>query len=128
MTTTTLSRRLTLHKQEGAIKNHLLEQHHMTLDREILNNNTSILYYNNDFYKLKLAESILIDKLKPSINIQQKLFNILPTKKYLLNNNNNNNNMPNITNNNATSATVNNNITTNNNDNNNNNNNNNNNK
>ena len=54
MTTTTLNRRLTLHKQEGAIKNHLRDNHNITITREILDNNTKILYYNNDFFQVKI--------------------------------------------------------------------------
>ena len=91
MTTTSLARRLSMHKQDGAIKKHLLDTHNIIINRDILDNNTKILYYNNDYFKLKIAESLFIDKCKPIINIQQHLFNILPTKRNLLNNININN-------------------------------------
>ena len=81
MTTTTLSRRLTMHKQDGTIKKHFADKHHLNLERLHLDNNTKIIYKNSNYFKLKLAESILIDKKQPSLNIQQQNFTILPTHR-----------------------------------------------
>ena len=55
MTTNTLSRRLTMHKQNGAIKNHLNEYHNIPIIRDTLNDNTKVLYYNNNYTKLKIS-------------------------------------------------------------------------
>jgi len=109
MTTTSLSRRLTMHKGDGAIKKHILE-HNIPITRQLLTDNTKILYENNNYFNLRLAESIFIDKLKPKINIQQQIYNVLPTHKKL-NNNLTNSNIPiNYNNNINNSANTNNNI------------------
>jgi len=101
MTTTTLTRRLTMHRQDGSIKKHFTDKHHINLQRQHLDNNTQIIYRDTNYYKLKLAESIFIDKKQPTLNIQQQNFTILPTHRKIpvinpmntinaINNNNNN--------------------------------------
>jgi len=85
MTTTTLSRRLTMHKREGTIKTHLQTIHNITTTRDILNNNTSILYKNQNYFCLKLAEAIFIDNRKPKLNVQTQIGTILPTRRTMTN-------------------------------------------
>ena len=70
MTTTTLSRRLTMHLQSGAIKKHSLQAHNQILTREILVNNTKYIHSETNFTRLQVAEALLIQKLRPKINNQ----------------------------------------------------------
>ena len=70
LTTTSLSRRMTMHLQDGAIKKHLRTAHATTLTRQHLENNIKILKQINDTVRLEIAESLLIRNLKPSINNQ----------------------------------------------------------
>ena len=70
MTTTTLSRRLTMHLQSGAPKKHLLQVHSKILTREMLVNNTKIIRSESNFTRLQIIEALLIQKLRPQINIQ----------------------------------------------------------
>ena len=99
MTTTSLSRRLTMHKQEGAIKSHMNNKHNTAITRTILDNNTKIIYNNPNFIELKFAEAILIELKKPNINIQQQISTVLPTRKII---NDQSNNRHQSTNNNNT--------------------------
>ena len=71
MTTTTLSRRLTMHLQDGAIKRYFLVNGY-SLNREALVNNTIILMRCNNKKSLEVAESIFIGEFKPNINVQSK--------------------------------------------------------
>ena len=57
-TTTSLSRRLTMHLQDGAPKKHYSEQHNTTLTRDILVNNTSILAHCQDRKRLSTLETV----------------------------------------------------------------------
>ncbi|XP_043202155.1 uncharacterized protein LOC122370546 isoform X1 [Amphibalanus amphitrite] len=70
-TCTTLSRRLTMHKQEGAIKTHMLEKHNIRLTREHLVENTSIIHSNRDPRRVEITEAIHIRDHTPSINEQK---------------------------------------------------------
>ena len=70
MTTTTLSRRLTMHLQSGAPKKHSLQAHSKILTREMLVNNTTIIQSESNFTRLQIIEALLIQKLRPQINIQ----------------------------------------------------------
>ena len=70
MTTTTLSRRLTMHLQSGAIHLHTTDIHGLTLTRETLVNNTKILRTETDYYRLNITEALLIQINKPTINNQ----------------------------------------------------------
>ena len=70
-TCTTLSRRLTMHKQEGAIKTHMLQKHNIILTREQLVENTSILHSNHDPKRVEITEAIHIRDHAPSINEQK---------------------------------------------------------
>ena len=81
MTTTTLSRRLTLHLQQGGPKEHLQTSHRQSLDRETIVNNTEIVAMERDTRRLAILEAIIIKELQPSINRQVEDFAILPSMK-----------------------------------------------
>ena len=70
LTTTTLSRRLTMHLASGGPKQHALENHNLTLTRNDLVSNTKIIYNQSNHNKLSIMEALLIKKLQPSINNQ----------------------------------------------------------
>ena len=70
MTTTTLSRRLTMHLASGGPKQHALTKNHMPLTREELVNNTQIIFSESNNNKLSITEALLIQKMQPSINTQ----------------------------------------------------------
>ena len=69
-TTTTLSRRLTMHLQEGAIKNHVNEHHKRHLTRQDLVKNTDIIETCNDHRRIWVAEALYIREFSPFINKQ----------------------------------------------------------
>ena len=78
LTQTTLSRRLTMHGQDGSIYKHFVTSHSMKPSREQLTENTSIIAKASDRYKLLIKEALLIMKHSPSINKQYDNFtNIL---------------------------------------------------
>ena len=68
LTTTTLSRRLTMHLSNGGPKQHTQNSHNINLTRQSLVNNTKIICTNNDPYRLSIIEALYIRKLCPSIN------------------------------------------------------------
>ena len=70
LTTTTLTRRLTYHKQQGAPKNHTESEHNTQLTRDMLVNNTTILDYAQDKRRLAIMEAIHIRNSKPVLNGQ----------------------------------------------------------
>ena len=70
LTTTTLSRRLTMHLSNGGPKQHTQNSHNINLTRESLVNSTNIICTNNDPYRLSSLEALYIRKLSPSINKQ----------------------------------------------------------
>ena len=70
MTTTTLSRRLTMHVASGGPKQHALTNHPMPHTREELVNNTKIIFSESNNNKLSITEVLLIQKMQPSINTQ----------------------------------------------------------
>jgi hypothetical protein len=70
MTTTSLSRRLTMHLASGGPKTHMEQHHRQQLTREHLVNNTIIRHRINDFTRLQTVEAILILNEKPIINRQ----------------------------------------------------------
>lgn len=83
LTTTTLSRRLTMHLQSGAPKDHTCKKHVQTsFNRELMVQNTKIIRKENDFSRLQRYEALLIQQKNPIINNQEtgscrtlKLFN-----------------------------------------------------
>ena len=77
-TQTTLSRRLTMHAQNGSILKHFRSEHGCAPSREQLIENTQIITRAADRYKLTIKEALLILKESPSLNIQFENFtNIL---------------------------------------------------
>ena len=70
LTTTTLSRRLTMHLQSGAIKQHTRWDHNVDLTREMLVRNTRIIDLENDYNRLQILEALYIREKDPIINRQ----------------------------------------------------------
>ena len=81
MTTTSLSRRLTLHLSNGSIKDHHSQVHSSKLTRTDLNNNTVIIHKERDFKRLQILEALYIKENNPSINKQNPDICIIPTSK-----------------------------------------------
>ena len=78
LTQTTLSRRLTMHAQNGSILKHFKSSHNQHPTREQLVENTTVIARENDRYKLAIKEALLILRDSPSLNIQFENFtNIL---------------------------------------------------
>ena len=77
MTTTRLSKRLSVHLQEGNFFQHY-RQHHGVLQRPALLENTTIIDRDQDRRRLHLREALHIMKLKPTLNVTQETF-LLPT-------------------------------------------------
>lgn len=70
-TSTSLSRRLTMHLQSGAPSSHTLEQHHRRLTRQLLVENTTIIGRARDVRRLEALEAVYIRERDPLINKQQ---------------------------------------------------------
>ena len=77
MTTTRLSKRLSVHLQEGNFFQHF-RQHHGVLQQTALLENTTIIDKDQDRRRLRLREALHIMKLKPTLNITQERL-LLPT-------------------------------------------------
>ena len=67
---TTLSRRLTMHLANGAIKGHMLEKHNSNIGREHLVNHTEILHKHNDTFRMLIYEALHIKFHNPDLNRQ----------------------------------------------------------
>ena len=76
-TATSLSRRLTMHLQNGGPKDHLKTQHDLILTRDILVSNTKILARCDDRRRLPVLEAVFIREMAPAINIQSKMLGTL---------------------------------------------------
>ena len=75
---TTLSRRLTMHGQDGGIHKHFKTSHNTKPTRDQLTENTVIIDRAPDRYRLAIKEALHIIKIKPLINTQYDHFsNIL---------------------------------------------------
>ena len=70
VTTTSLSRILTMYLANGAIKQHMEKIHESSLNRRQLTENTEIIKRNNDVNRLQIAEAVIIKKHNPTINRQ----------------------------------------------------------
>ena len=70
LTTCTLSRRLTYHLQNGAIKNHVQETHGRKITRKEIVEMTKARFYQNDYQRLEILEALLIYFEDPVINRQ----------------------------------------------------------
>ena len=73
---TTLSQRLTAHKQNGSICNHFKTEHKLKPTREQLTENTKIVAREADRHRLAIKEALLILKEKPIINKQFDNFSV----------------------------------------------------
>ena len=69
-TTTSLSRRLTMHGQNGSSYKHLYDAHHCKPTRELLTENTTIIARDVNRYRLGIKEALLIIHNAPSLNVQ----------------------------------------------------------
>ena len=74
VTSTTLSRRLTMHAQSGSIKAHFNSHHNCNPTRAQLTENTQIISKNPDRNRLLIYESLFILHHSPSINRQYDNF------------------------------------------------------
>lgn len=70
MTTTSLSRRLTMHLQSGGPLTHMEKHHHQRLTRHMLTSNTTILAHGATGRYLTALEAVYIRDLDPLINKQ----------------------------------------------------------
>ena len=77
-TTTSLSRRLTMHLQDGGPKAHVQNKHNTRLTRDILTTNTTIIMRCHDKRRLAVAETIFIRETAPVINAQTKTLTSIP--------------------------------------------------
>ena len=80
-TTTSLSRRLTMHLQNGNIKKHTIEVHGTPLTREMLVENTEIIDSIANDKTLKYLEAIYININKPPLNVQGINAIVLPSER-----------------------------------------------
>jgi len=72
MTTTSLSRRLTMHLRDGAINDHITTKHGRSLTRQDLDNNTTIIKTCNTRRRLQIIEALTIRERNPELNKQLK--------------------------------------------------------
>ena len=70
LTTCTLSHRLTFHLQDGAIKQHNIQKHHIKITRKEIETFTSIRYQECDSNRLSILEALIINTEDPVINKQ----------------------------------------------------------
>jgi len=70
LTTTSLSRRITMHLQTGGPKTHTERYHDATLTRNDMTENTRILTVTSDRRRLQVLEAVFIRELDSQINTQ----------------------------------------------------------
>ena len=80
-TITTLSKRITAHLQDGAIKRHYLAKHNTSVSRKYIEENTTTLHKEKDVTRIRMAESVYINSTKPTINIQLLPASCLPSQR-----------------------------------------------
>ena len=71
LTKCTLSRRLSYHLQNGAIKDHFMQKHKRKITREEIVDCTRSRYFERDTLRLEILESLLIRYEDPEINKQE---------------------------------------------------------
>ena len=81
MTCTTLSRRLTCHLQNGAIKQHHSNLHRTIPTRKELEDGTTIVDRKRDPRRLLFLEALYIAEREPSMNMQTNDLQVLPSLK-----------------------------------------------
>ena len=69
-TTTSLSRRITMHLQNGGPKTHTETHHDQRLTRKLMTDNTTIIDRSNNFRELQVLEAIHIRDRDPMLNRQ----------------------------------------------------------
>ena len=74
ITTCTLSRRMTYHRQNGSILKHCQSEHKTKPSHAELIPNTTIRYSENDHKRLTIKEATLIKQETPEINRQDNNF------------------------------------------------------
>ena len=70
VTTTSLSRRLTMHLADGAPKEHMQQEHNTPITRKTLTQNTEIIASAQDTRKLNVLEALFIHEQAPILNRQ----------------------------------------------------------
>ena len=73
LTTTSLSRRLTMHLQQGGPKTHTEKEHNTVLTRKMLTNNTTIIDRSDNKRRLAALEALYIRAVDPNINKQANI-------------------------------------------------------
>ena len=76
-TTTSLSRRLTCHLQNGAPRDHARDAHGTKVTRDELVKNTKILTRDTCKHRLQVKEAVIIKELNPILNIQYDFQGVL---------------------------------------------------
>ena len=82
-TTTSLSRRLTMHLREGAIKKHAKEEHGQDITRKTLTENTDVIHSCNDHRRIWITEALYIREYSPHLNKQCQSTTTLSLWNYL---------------------------------------------
>ena len=77
VTTTSLSRRLTMHLADGAPKEHMQQEHNVRITRQTLTQNTEIIASSHDTRKLSVLEALFIHEQAPELNRQVHQTNTL---------------------------------------------------
>ena len=73
-TTTSVKQRMTTHAQNGAIKNHNLNEHTSRISANDIINQIKILFSATDKIDLQITEALLIKKHNPPLNKQSDTF------------------------------------------------------
>ncbi|XP_068227972.1 uncharacterized protein [Palaemon carinicauda] len=74
MTTTKLSKGISCHVQQGALRNHALQRHNIQISRAGIVDNTNIIGSTPDSRRLQILEALLIHNEKPAYNTTQEMF------------------------------------------------------
>ena len=78
MSSTRLSKRISVHLQEGAVYQHHLREHGGLMQRQELINNVKVIDNDTDRQRLRYKEALYILQLKPTLNVTQETL-LLPT-------------------------------------------------
>ena len=78
MSSTRLSKRVSVHLQEGAVYQHYLREHGGRMQRQELISNVKVLDNDLDRQRLRYKEALYILQLKPTLNVTQETL-LLPT-------------------------------------------------
>ncbi|MPD06165.1 hypothetical protein E2C01_101957 [Portunus trituberculatus] len=81
MTTTRLSRQLTLHLASGSPKKYMQETHRTTINRETLEENIEIITTCNDSRRLAISKALYIKDMNPQMNQQADDLQALPSAR-----------------------------------------------